>query len=363
MDKSMIRKAVFSCNAYTAGKTIEEVKRELGLEHVIKMSSNENPYGPSPKVFEAINAEMPNLYMYPERSFIEIKEAIAELNGVDARNIAVGHGSETIIQMIPQLFVNPQDEVIVSGTSYDRHAEASMLMDAKIVRVPAKNHGFDLEAMADAITDKTKLVWLCNPNNPTGTIFRGPELKKFMARIPKHVVIIFDEAYIEFADDPEFVSGLAYFKNGNNNVIILRTFSKAYGMAGIRLAYGIMDTEVKQAIDIIKEPFNLGRIPIVTGLAAIKDQEWLQSCVEKTLKEKYFLYNELAALGLEVIPTNANFIMIDVKQDGKELFNRLARKGIIARPGNAWGYQNHIRVTLGTHEDNLAFLKALKEVL
>lgn len=361
INKSIFRPTVFNCHEYQAGKTIEEVKKELGLKHIAKLSSNENPYGPSPKVFEAIQSELPNLSMYPERSFIDLLEAIAEANGVEVDNIVVGHGSETIIQIIPQLFINQGEEVILAEATYGRHAEASMLMGAKLVEVPMKNFRFDLEAMADAITDKTKLIWICNPNNPTGSIVKGYELSKFLARVPDDVIVVFDEAYQEYVDDPDYISGLEFLKKGYQNVVVLKTFSKAYGMAGIRLGYGIVDSEIKHLLDTVKEPFNLGRIPIVTGPAAIRDKEWLKKCVEDTLKEKQYFYDEFFALGFEIVPSCANFVLVDVKQDAQDLFERLMRKGVLVRPATGWGYSTHIRVTMGTHQDNEKFIKELKQ--
>jgi len=361
--KSMYRPEVFNCHEYQAGKTIEEVKKELGLERIVKLSSNENPYGPSPKVLEAIRAEMSNLSMYPERTYIELKEAIARANGVTIENIVVGSGSVVMIQIIPQLYVNPGDEVICVDKTFGRFEEASNLMGANMVIVPLKNYTHDLEAMADAITDKTKLIWVCNPNNPTGTIVKGYEIEKFLEKVPDDVVVVFDEAYYEYADDPDYKSALTFFKQGRKNIIVLRTFSKAYGMAGIRLGYAIVTKEVRTLLDTVQEPFNLGRIPIVTGPAALSDQEWVQKCVQDAWKEKKYLYEEFEKLGFDVIPSNTNFVMADTKRDCVDLFNKLMRKGVLVRPAAGWGLNTHIRVTIGTHPDNEALISALKEVL
>jgi len=358
---SVCRPAVLTLIEYIAGKTVEEVQRELGLQDIVKLSSNENPLGPSPRVLEAITAALPRIAMYPETSFFDLKNALAQANGVSAENICVGHGSETIIQLIPQLYVNPGDEVVMADATYGRYEEASKLMDGRLVRVPLRDLRFDLEAMAAAVTDRTRIVWICNPNNPTGTYVRRREVQAFLEAVPSTVAVVFDQAYYEYVDDPDYADGLEFLKAGHDNVIVLRTFSKAHGLAGLRLGYGIAAAPVRQLLDTIKEPFNLNRLSIVAGPAALADEEWTKHCVEQNRRGRDLLLTELKRLGLDPVASQTNFVLVDVKQDADALFERLLRRGVIVRPASGWGLKRHIRVTVGTLEQNQRFLATLSE--
>ena len=355
------RPAVLTLVEYVAGKTVEEVRRELHIDDVVKLSSNENAWGPSPRVLEAIAGMLPRLGTYPERSFHELKEAIADANGVTADTVCVGHGSETIIQLIPQLCVRPGDEVVVADVTFGRYEEASKLMDGRIVRVPLADWRHDLEAMAAAVTGRTRLMWICNPNNPTGTVVPRERAAAFLEAIPRHVAVVFDQAYFEFVDDPEYGDGLDFLKAGFDNVIVLRTFSKAYGLAGLRLGYGIAAPPVRRLLDTIKEPFNLNRLSVIAGPAALADQNWMRRCVAETRDGRAFLSRELRDMGLTVVPSQANFVLFDSGRDGDALFERLLRRGVIVRPASGWGLDTWIRVSVGTREQNERFLAALRE--
>ncbi|MBN2205505.1 MAG: histidinol-phosphate transaminase [Thermoleophilia bacterium] len=344
---------------YVAGMTVEEVQRELGLSDIVKLSSNENPLGPSPRVLEAIAATLPKLATYPEKSFFDLKGALAEANGVAAESVFVGHGTEALIQLIPQLYVSPGDEVVVADVTFGRYEEASKLMGARVVRVPLSDLRHDLEAMAAAVTPRTRVVWLCNPNNPTGTIVRRDEVAAFLAAVPPTVAVVFDQAYFEFADAPEYPDGLEYFKAGHDNVIVLRTFSKAYGLAGLRLGYGIAAPAVRQLLDTIKEPFNLNRLSVAAGPVALADTDWRERCVEENRRGRELLVAELARLGFDPVPSQTNFVFVDVKQNADALFERLLHRGVIVRPASGWGLPTCMRVTVGTPEQNRRFLEAL----
>jgi histidinol-phosphate aminotransferase len=335
------------------------VQRELGLSDVVKLSSNENPWGPSPRVLEAIAATLPKLATYPEKSFFDLKNTLAEANGVAADCIFVGHGTEVLIQLIPQLFVCPGDEVVLADVTFGRYEEACKLMDARLVYVPLRDLRFDLDAMAAALTERTKLVWICNPNNPTGTIVRRDEVERFLEAVPSTTTVVFDQAYFEFADDPSYPDGLDYFKAGYDNVVVLRTFSKAHGLAGLRLGYGVAAPAVRQLLDTIKEPFNLNRLSVVAGPASLADPGWTAHCVEQNRIGRDFLTKELAAMGLEPVPSQTNFVFVDVRQDCDALFERLLRRGVIVRPASGWGLATFMRVTVGTPEQNERFLEAL----
>jgi len=354
------RPAVYSLNKYIAGYTTEQVARELGLTDVVKLASNENAWGPSPRALQAIQNELHNLWQYPEQSFFDLKHVLAEANGVAPENVIVGHGSEVIIQLIPQLFCNPGDEVIVPDLTYGRYEEAAKLMEARVRVVPLVDFHYDLDAVARAVTPKTKLIWLCSPNNPTGAIVRKREVEELLAALPGHVTAVFDQAYREFVDDDAYADGLDFLKAGNDNVIVLRTFSKAYGLAGMRLGYALVAERVCWLLDTIKEPFNLNRLSIAAGPAALADQEWLRECVRQTIAGREFLTQNLTQLGCTVVPSQANFVLADVGENAEALWDRLLRRGVIVRPATGWGLDTFIRVTVGTREQNERFLEAMR---
>jgi histidinol-phosphate aminotransferase len=353
------RPAVHRLNKYVAGYTTEQVQRELGLTDLVKLASNENPWGPSPRALAAIRGELHNLWQYPEQSFFDLKKVLARANGVGPENVVVGHGSEVIIQLIPQLLCNPGDEVIVPDLTYGRYAEAATLMDARVLTVPLRSFEYDLAGVRAAVTDRTKLIWICSPNNPTGTIVRRRETEELLTGLPRDVHVVFDQAYTEFVDDGEYADGLDFLKQGHENVLVLRTFSKAYGLAGMRLGYALVGERVCWLLDTIKEPFNLNRLSIVAGPAALADREWLRDCVAQTIAGRRHLTRRLTDMGYAVVPSQANFILIDVGEDAEALWGRLLRRGIIVRPATGWGLDHHVRVTVGTAEQNERFLEAL----
>jgi histidinol-phosphate aminotransferase len=354
------RGAVYNLEKYIAGYTTEQVRRELGLTDLVKLASNENAWGPSPQALAAIEGELHNLWQYPEQSFFDLKHVLAEHNGVRPENVVVGHGTEVIIQLLPQLFCESGDDVIVAYLTYGRYAEAAKLMDARVQVVPLRDFHYDLEAVRAAIGPRTKLVWLCSPNNPTGCILRRTELDAFMASLPEGVAVVFDQAYREFVDDPDYADGLDLLKEGRENVIVLRTFSKAYGLAGMRLGYALVPERVCWLLDTIKEPFNLNRLSIVAGPAALRDAEWLQDCVAQTIAGRTLLTETLTGWGFDVAPSQANFVLADMGENAEELWDRLLRRGVIVRPCTGWGLPQHMRVTVGRPEQNERFLEALR---
>jgi histidinol-phosphate aminotransferase len=353
------RDAVFRLEKYVAGYTTEQVQRELGLTDVAKLASNENAWGPSPMALAAIEAELHNLWQYPEQSFFDLKRSLADANGLGPENVVVGHGTEVIIQLIPQLYCDPGDQVIVADLTYGRYGEAAKLMGAEVVTVPLRHFRYDLEAVLAAVTGRTKVVWLCSPNNPTGSIVRRQETEALLEALPHRVAVVFDQAYREFVDDPGYADGLDYLKEGRENVLVLRTFSKAYGLAGMRLGYALVSERVCSLLDTIKEPFNLNRLSIVAGPAALGDTAWLDRCVGQTIAGREHLTTALTGLGLTVVPSQANFVLVDVGEDAEELWTRLLRRGVIVRPATGWGLDHHVRVTVGTPEQNERFLEAL----
>src|SRR5665647_2720912 len=254
--ESSFREAVRRLGDYEPGRSVQQVSQEFGIpiDEIVKLASNENPYGPSPEALAAIPTEFGNLHMYPWQEFADLRQCVAETNGVEPDNVVLGSGSESIVQMIPRLYVESGDEVIVSPQSYSRYAAGSALMNAVVRLVSLRDYHFDLDAVAGATNERTRIVWLCNPNNPTGTIIRRDEMLRFLDTIPETVAVVLDQAYGEFADDPQYAEGVRLVRDGYPNVIVLKTFSKAYALAGLRLGYAIADGAICQMLDRIAQP-------------------------------------------------------------------------------------------------------------
>lgn len=348
---------------YVPGRNPEQVEKEFSIafEDILKMASNENAYGSCPAALEAIPAAFPKLHLYPWQDFDAIKEVIAEYHDVGFDNVAVGHGSEAVISTIPQLFVDPGDEVIVGEQAYTLHEIVSEVQGATVRRVPLKDYRFDLEAMLAQVNDKTKVIWIVNPNNPTGTIVYKDEVKSFLDAVPENVAVVFDQAYSEFVSDPEYCEAIDLVRAGRPNVIVLKTFSKAWGLAGLRVGYGIMSEQITNEFDTIKEPFNLGSLCSASAIACLRNgREWLADSVAKIKTGRDYLSRELADLGCDVVASQANFVLADYHTDARQLAERLVSQGILIRPAAGWGWPTHVRLTVSTPEGNERFVAALK---
>ncbi|MGG3282409.1 histidinol-phosphate transaminase [Paenibacillus solani] len=346
---------------YQPGKPIEEVKKELGLDVVIKLASNENPYGCSPQATEAITAELGALSLYPDGSAAELTAALAEKLGIERSQIIFGCGSDEIIALIIRAFLEPGDETIMADQTFSVYKTNADIEGAVSIEIPLVDGKHDLQAMAKAVTDKTKIIWVCNPNNPTGTIVSESELVSFLDEVPARTMVVLDEAYYEYVTDAAYPDSIKLMER-YPNLVILRTFSKIYGLAALRIGYGIGQQEVISLINRVREPFNTGRLAQVAAMAALKDQEFIATCRRLNAEGITYIQREFDRLGLSYFPANGNFIMVDVKKPGAEVFNSLLRKGIIVRPGFAV-YPNYIRVTVGSEEQNKAFIGALEQVL
>lgn len=357
-----IRAEILDLGVYKAGKPIDEVKRELGLEEVIKLASNENPLGCSPKVKEALNDIINETHMYPDASNFELKEAIGKRLGISPEQIFCGTGSDSLIRVICNTFINPGDESIMAEITFPRYEASVKLMGGKVISIPMKNNGLDIEEMVNAITERTKIIWFCNPNNPTGTIFTREELDKVLGKIPPNVVIIMDEAYIEYVTDKNFPDSLELLPK-YPNMVILRTFSKAYGLAALRCGYGIVHKELGEYFNRIIGPFDVNLFAQKAAIAALEDEAFLNLVHDTNVKGRDYLYEELDKMRLPYARTNANFIMMNTLVDDKVVFDRLLRAGIIVRPGYLLGMPGWMRVTIGTEVQNHKFIKALKEIL
>ncbi|MBW5446625.1 histidinol-phosphate transaminase [Cohnella sp. CFH 77786] len=346
---------------YQPGKPVEDVKRELGLAEVIKLASNENPFGASPKAKEAIAREVQNISIYPDGAAVELTAAVARRYGVNPDQIIFGAGSDEIILMIARAYLRPGDETVMAASTFPQYKHNAEIENAVIIEVPLKEGTHDLYGMLAKVTDKTRIVWVCNPNNPTGTIVTKDELEWFLSKVPSSVMVVLDEAYCEYIDDPAYPDGLEVL-NKYPNVVVLRTFSKIYGLASLRIGYGIGRADVIRAINQVREPFNTSRFGQAAALAALEDQAFVEECRRINREGLLTLKAAFDRLGLDAFPAYGNFIMVDVGRPGAEVFDAMLRKGIIVRAGHK-GYPNHIRITVGSPEQNLKVIAALEAVL
>jgi len=359
------RPVVHELEDYVPGRDLEEVAAEYGLplERVVKMASNESPNGPSPDAVAAIPSEFANLNLYPWKRFSDFKEAIAEFYGLTAANVVLGNGSESLISMVPHLYVEPGDESIIATEGYPLHESASMVAGAVVKRVPLRDFCTDIDGMIAAVTERTKLIWICSPINPTGTITTMADLERLLASVPPTVAVVVDGAYAEYVDDPEYGDAIELVKQGYPNVIALRTLSKAYGLAGLRIGYLVADPVVCNFLDRLREPFNMSRAATAAGPVALRDREWLDRCVGENRVGRAYLTEELARLNFDVVPSEANFVLVGVPGGARELYEKLIARGIIVRPTAGFGYPNHVRITVGTEAQNKRLIAEIEEIL
>lgn len=347
---------------YPPGKPLEELEREYGIRDSIKLASNENPLGASPLALEAIHNHLKNLRRYPDGSCYYLRKRLAQRLEVDESSIVLGNGSNEIIDLLIRTFVQPGEEVLMSEPTFLVYRLMTQAVGGRPVQVAQKSFAHDLEAMADELTPHTRLVFLDNPNNPSGTVIGRKEFEIFLDRVPGDILIVLDEAYIEFANSEQTITGLEYLR-GSSPVISLRTFSKAYGLAGLRVGYGVMPPEVADYVNRVRQPFNVNSLAQVAALAALDDEQFLQE-TQKVVREGLdFLYEELAEMQIRTLPTQTNFFLVEIGYDGRQVYEGMLRRGVIVRAMNAYGLDNYIRISVGRPEENRRFLIALKEVL
>jgi len=361
MVEKSIRKGIKKLKPYIPGKGKEEAKK-AGAVEIIKLASNENPLGPSPKALKLIQRRLKDSSVYPDQYAIEIKTALAKKLGVKEENLTIGNGSDEIMQLAAATFLSTGDEVVLSRNTFSTYEFVTRLFDGQPIFVPLKNYSYDLPAMADKIGEKTKLVFLCNPNNPTGTIFRAAELEAFLSILPKGVIVVIDEAYSEYVESKDYPDSIKYVKQGKD-IIVLRTFSKIYGLAGLRIGYAIARPEIINYLNLVKLPFNVNRTAIAGALGGLEDKAFVKKSLKLNKDGKKHLYKELEALGLKYVKTEANFIYFEIKGLADVMFMELMRRGAIIRPLSSFDMPNSIRVTVGTKKQNKRFIEALKEVV
>lgn len=347
---------------YVPGKPIEEVQREYGLTDIIKLASNENPLGPSPRAVEAIRTACGNLAFYPEGSCHDLVQALSDRWEITPENLIVGNGSDEIIHYLGLAYLRPGDEVLTGAPSFVQYEACAILGQAEFVAVPLKDHKFDLDAMAERLSPKTRLVFIANPNNPTGTIVGRPAIERFLDRCPEETVVVLDEAYYEYADDPTYPHSLDYLRQ-ERNVIILRTFSKIYALAALRVGYGMARPEIIAALQQVREPFNVNTLAQVAALASLHDPDQVERSRRANAEGRDYLYGEFRRLGLPYVETHANFVIVDVGRPDPAVYQALLERGVIVRGGSRLGLPGCLRVTIGRPEHNRRFIAELEAVL
>ena len=355
--------ALANLPVYQPGRPIEEVARELGLpaENVIKLASNENPLGPSPKALQAMEKALRTLHLYPDGNAFYLKRALAEKLALTPENVVLGNGSNEIIEFIGHGFMRPGAEVVVSEYCFAIYPIMAKMFGAELVTVPARGLGHDIAAMLGAITPKTRVIFVANPNNPTGTLAERAEIQRLVREVPPDVLLVLDEAYIEFLDEPEDL--LPLVRNGERpNLLLMRTFSKIYGLAGLRLGYGIGHARLIAAFEKVRQPFNINALIQAGALAALQDEAHITRTKQNNAEGLRYFARELKALGVEFVPSAANFVLLKVG-DGQRIFEELQKRGVITRPMGGYKLPEWIRVSIGTPAENGRCVAALKEIV
>ncbi len=354
---------IHSIRPYQPGKPIREVERELGLRHVVKLASNENPLGPSGKALRAMRRALQESHLYPEGSCFYLVRRLAQELGVSESQLLIGNGSNEIIELLARGYLSEGDEVLSSETSFLVYPILAQACGAKYVSVPMKDFRFDLRALADAVTERTKIIFIANPNNPTGTYVTEQEVQDFLARVPPHVLVCFDEAYVDFVEAADFPHMLFYIKSNRPNVVILRTFSKAYGLAGLRVGYAVGSPDVIAYLHKIRQPFNVNSIAQAGATAALDDSFFLWRTKKLAVHGRLYFYKHLKRMGLRYIPSQANFVLFDTGGDGAAVCEALLKKGIIVRSMVSYGLPSWVRVSIGRRSQNALFCRQLKVCL
>ncbi len=352
---------------YQPGKPIDELRREYGVSDIVKLASNENPLGPSLRVRKVLAAEFAGLARYPDGNGFALKQALGERHGVDMAQITLGNGSSDVLEFVVRVFVQPGDEVLFSEHAFAMYPIVTQAASAQAVVAPARDWGHDLEAMRALISERTRVIFIANPNNPTGTWLQGDELQAFIAAVPERVVVVVDEAYFDYANDPAL--GAAGYPDASRwldrfpNLVVTRTFSKAYGLAGLRVGYSLSHPDMANLLNRIRPPFNVNSLALAAATAALVDEAHVQQAVHLNAEEMARVTDAVTEMGLDFIPSVGNFVSIDVGGDAASVYDALLHAGVIVRPVANYGMPRHLRVTLGLAAENERFLAALRKVL
>jgi histidinol-phosphate aminotransferase len=346
---------------YEPGKPIEEVEREYGIANSVKLASNENPLGPSPKALAAIREKLDQLNLYPDGDCFYLKQGLSQKLGVAPEKLIFGNGSNEIIELAARTFMRPGDEAVMAEQAFVVYQLIVQAVGGRSRAVPLKNFTHDLPALGEAVSPRTRLVFLANPNNPTGTIFRREEWERFLAKVSPDVLLIVDEAYFEYVQDAEYPDSRRYHTD-DRAILTLRTFSKLYGLAGLRIGYGIGSTELVSLMQRVRQPFNVNAPAQWAALAALDDAEHVQRSLDVNHQGLAYLQGEFRRLGLTFVPSHANFVLVRVGK-GQEVFQQLLKQGVIVRPMAGYRFPEHVRVTVGTMDENRKFIAALENVI
>ena len=353
---------ILDLEPYPPGKPLDELKREYGIQEAIKLASNENPFGPSPEAVEAIKEAASGVSRYPDGSSYYLKARLSALWGVGQENIVLGNGSNEVIQFLIHAFTGPGTEVISSDPSFLMYRKMVQIFGATNRLIPLRDNGHDLWAILDVVRDSTRIIFLDNPHNPMGTVIKREEFEEFLDKLPDHVIVCLDEAYGEFVRDEEGVRGRDYIER-DPRVVFLRTFSKAYGLSGLRVGYGVMASEIAQVLERVRQPFNINALAQAGALAALDDRAHLEGTVKQTWTGLDWYYERLKKLGLDYIESNTNFVFVKLGVDARVIYEEMLKKGVIIRAMGAYGHPQAVRITVGTREENERCMKALEEAL
>ena len=360
--KELVNRGIDDLSPYEPGKPIEDLERELGIENAIKLASNENPMGPSPKIFDSIEDVLKETHRYPDGNATRLKSTIARKFRVTDNQVTIGNGSNDIIEFVARIFLSRNDSAIYSEHAFAVYPLVVKAVGAKGIEVPAKNFSHDLDLMLESIEESTKLIFIANPNNPTGSFIEYDELIKFLKKVPEHIIVLLDQAYFDYSSfetkDMEF-DDLSKFPN----LIMSRSFSKAYGLAGFRVGFCVSSKEIADYLNRVRQPFNANSLALFAAEKALDDQDFIDKCLQLNLEQKALLFKELDSLGYECLPSRANFISFDCKQDSGEAFNKLLMEGVIVRSLAVYKMPNYLRVSVGLPEENLSFLEKIKLTL
>jgi len=356
-------KGTSAIKKYVPGKSIKEAQAELGITRMIKLASNENAFGASPGSIRAIREMADQIHVYPDSQSREVRSRLAEHLGVQATQITTGNGADGVIYNLGMAVIDQGDEIIFPRITFPIYETISRVMRGVPVYSQMKDLRIDLGDIDRNISDRTKVVFLCNPNNPTGDALPPQEVRAFLQGVPDHVLVVLDEAYIDFTETEARLDSVVLFREGMSNLFILRSFSKIYGLAGLRFGYGIGDAELVSLINLIKPPFDVSILAEQAAVDALGDQQFVRRTVEGCAVEKRYFYEQLDSLGLAYIRSHTNFILIDTGRDAQELFQALLRQGVIVRAATLYSLPTHIRVTVGRHDENERFFEALRAVL
>ena len=352
---------------YEPGKPIEEVARELGfadIAEIIKVASNENELGPSPKAMKAMAAAASEMHRYPDGGCFYLKEKLAGKLGVKSQNLLFGNGSNELIEFLGHVYLSPGTNLVMSERAFVVYRLVAMLFNAQVIAAPMKKFAHDLDAMLAAVTPETRMVIICNPNNPTGTIVTPAKIKSFLKKLPANVLAVFDEAYFEFMPDETKPDLIKEIQKGRENVIVLRTFSKAYGLAGLRIGYAVGHEKLIGLLNRVRQPFNVNAMALAAAFAALDDDKHLEKTRKTNFQGLELFAKELPKIagGLEMVPSHANFFLVKTG-NGRQVFGELQKRRVIVRPMDGYGLPERIRITVGTPAQNRSVIKALKEIL